>query len=374
MQEYVKIKKGQIFLIILLSVVLAMGGSFLITRTMLSDKTSDAQVEEPEDNITTEDEQGDGYVLKGADENTKSIKQIVKENKNAVVEITTEQVSQDEWLQEYVTQGAGSGVIIKEDGYIMTNHHVIDGARKINVRLANGKDYKAELVGSDELTDIAVLKIDAKDLTTVTNGNSKNLTVGERVVAIGNPLGKLGGTVTSGIISALDRQITLSGTRMTLLQTDATINPGNSGGGLFNESGQLVGIVIAKEGGSNVEGLGFAVPVNTAADVGAQLMKDGKVKRRMAYSGMKYQVDFLNGITIVDVMGKNAKAAGFKPGDVLIAIDETQFSDLDELRKFISGSKPGDVVTFTILRNGSGEMNIKLKLEEMPKSLEGQDN
>lgn len=343
-------------------------------RTFMSGQVKDTEVAESENKVTKEDEEGDGYVLKGAEENTKSVKQIAKENKNAIVEITTESVVQDEWLQEYVTQGAGSGVIIKEDGHIMTNHHVIEGSRKIKVRLANGKDYRAKLIGSDELSDIAIIKIDEKDLTTATYGNSKNLIVGERVVAIGNPLGRLGGTVTSGIISALDRQVTLSGTRMTLLQTDATVNPGNSGGGLFNEAGQLVGIVVAKEGGSNVEGLGFAVPINTAADVGSQLMKEGKVKRKMAYSGMRYQIDFMNGITIVDVLGKNAKAAGFKPGDVLIAINDTQFSDLDELKRFISGSKPGDVVTFTILRNGSEEMDIKLKLEEMPKDLKGEDS
>lgn len=372
MDDRVKLKKSQLFLIILLSVVLSVGGSFLMMRTMVPNYIK-ASTAEDKGEVTKEDEKGDGYVLKGAKNETKTIKEIAKENKNAIVEITTEGVVKDEWLQEYVTQGAGSGVIIKEDGYIMTNHHVIEGSNKIKVRLANGKDYPAKLIGSDELTDIAIIKINAKGLTTATYGNSKNLTVGETVVAIGNPLGRLGGTVTSGIISALDRQITLSGTQMTLLQTDATVNPGNSGGGLFNEAGQLVGIVVAKEGGSNVEGLGFAVPINTAADVGAQLMKNGKVKRKMAYSGMTYQIDFMNGITIVEINGKKAKAAGFKPGDMLISINGVQFSDLNELKRYISGSKPGDEVTYKIMRNGEGEKNIKLVLEEVPKDLKRKD-
>src|SRR5699024_342301 len=149
-------------------------------------------------------------------------------------------------FQQYVSSGAGSGVILTQDGYIVTNHHVIEDANSITVRTRSGDEYNASLVGSDEQSDLAVLKIDATGLTPAVLGDSTTLEVGELAIAIGNPLGELGGSVTSGIISALDREMTIDGQTMTLLQTDAAVNPGNSGGGLFNANGDLIGIVNAK--------------------------------------------------------------------------------------------------------------------------------
>ena len=146
-------------------------------------------------------------------------------------------------------------------------------------------EYTASLVGADELTDVAVLKIDDTGFTAATYGNSDNLSVGDLAVAIGNPLGELGGTATTGIISALNRELTVDGKTMNLLQTDSSINPGNSGGGMFDQYGNLVGIVVAKSSGSNVEGLGFAIPINTAADIAKQLIENGKVTGR-AYIGV----------------------------------------------------------------------------------------
>ena len=165
--------------------------------------------------------------------------------------------------QSYAVDGAGSGVVMTKDGYIVTNHHVIDGAKTVTVKLLSGTSYDAVVVNSDSIADIAVLKIAATNLTPATIGLSSALGIGDTAVAIGNPLGELGGTVTQGIISSLDRQIDLGGTTMTLLQTDAAINPGNSGGGLFNASGQLIGIVIAKSSGNGLEGLGFAIPIDS---------------------------------------------------------------------------------------------------------------
>jgi serine protease Do len=184
-----------------------------------------------------------------------STSEVASLTSDSVVEITTETVTTDSWMQQYVTNGAGSGVIVTQDGYIVTNNHVIDGASKISVRLKNGTTYTASLIGSDSKTDVALLKIGATGLKPVVLGNSESLKVGDTAIAIGNPLGQLGGTVTEGIISALDRELVIKGKKMSLLQTDAAINPGNSGGGLFNNKGELIGIVVAKSSGSDVEAL-----------------------------------------------------------------------------------------------------------------------
>ena len=206
------------------------------------------------------------YNLAQATGSELSVQEIIAKNENSVVAISTESVATDTWLRQYVTKGAGSGVIYSEDGYIITNNHVIEDASTIEVTLYDGSSYDATLVASDEQTDLAVIKIDQKGLTPVTIGTMDNLNVGDLVVAIGNPLGTLSGTATEGIISALEREITLDGKTMTLIQTSASINPGNSGGGLFDQFGNLIGIVVAKSSGSDVEGLGFAIPCDPVSD------------------------------------------------------------------------------------------------------------
>ena len=195
---------------------------------------------------------------------TLTITQVVDLVADTVVEIRTSSVAYDLFYGQYVTNGAGSGVIITENGYIITNHHVIVGAREITVRLTDGSEFAATVIGSDADRDIALLKINAKGLAFAKMGSSAKLSVGQEVIAIGNPLGSLGGTVTDGIISALDRSVTIEGHTMTLMQTNAAINPGNSGGGLFDMSGQLIGIVNAKESDTGIEGLGFAIPIDIA--------------------------------------------------------------------------------------------------------------
>ena len=198
----------------------------------------------------------------------------------SIVEIRTETVKTGGYFQQYISGGAGSGVVLSADGYIVTNHHVINGADTITVRTNDDKEYTATVIGTDSETDVAVIKIDASDLSPVLIGDSTKLVVGQDVVAIGNPLGELGGTVTNGIISALDREITIDGDTMTLLQTNAAINPGNSGGGLFNLYGELVGIVNAKSSGTDIEGLGFAIPINMVYSVVEQILEYGYVKGR----------------------------------------------------------------------------------------------
>ena len=210
--------------------------------------------------------------------------------RQSVVEISTETVSTNYWMRQLITEGAGSGVIITADGYIVTNHHVVANARSITVGLTNGKKYPAVLIGSDSRTDLAVLKIGETNLTPAVLGDSSKLVVGELAIAVGNPLGELGGTVTSGIISALGREITIDGETMSLLQTDAAINPGNSGGGLFSINGQLVGIVNAKSSGSNIEGIGFAIPLNSAMPVIKDIIEYGYVRGRIE-----------TGLTLVDI-------------------------------------------------------------------------
>ena len=190
---------------------------------------------------------------------------------DSVVEITTEVSS---YGLGFSTGGsAGSGVIISDNGYIITNHHVIEDASSITVRLTDGREFPAGVVGSNSDEDIALIKIDATELCAATIGSSRSLVVGQQVLAIGNPLGTLGGTVTNGIISALDRTITIDGKDMTVLQTNAAINPGNSGGGLFNCSGELIGVVNAKRSETGIEGLGFAIPMDKAWEVVLEIVQ-----------------------------------------------------------------------------------------------------
>ena len=184
--------------------------------------------------------------------------------------------------------GSGSGVIITEDGYIVTNYHVISGYKNVAVYTQDGTKYDATLIGSDSQTDLAVLKIEATGLTAATLGNSVNINIGETVLAIGNPLGTLMSTVTNGIISGVNREVTIDGHTMNLIQTNAAINPGNSGGGLFNTNGELIGVVNAKSMGIEVEGLGFAIPIDTAKSVINDLISQGYVSGR-PYLGVSLQ-------------------------------------------------------------------------------------
>ena len=263
----------------------------------------------------------------------------------------------------YTSQAAGSGVIISSDGYIITNNHVIENATKITVTLYDGKEYDATLVGTDSKSDIAVIKIDATDLTAATIGDSSTLAVGDTAVVIGNPLGTLGGTVTNGIISATDREVTINNESMNLIQTNAAINSGNSGGGLFDGNGNLVGIVNAKDSGTTssgatIEGLGFAIPINDAMDVAQQLMTSGYVTDRATLGVYlselsQDQGDYKAGLYITDVIsGSGAETAGLKAYDRIIAADGTELSTYAELEKIMKTKNVGDTITLTIVRDG----------------------
>lgn len=287
----------------------------------------------------------------------------------SVVVITTEEVVYSQWSwygQSQVQSGAGSGVVISSDGYILTCAHVISGASQITVTIGD-TDYTATVVGEDDTSDVAVLKIDATGLTPATVGNSDDLSVGEYVLAVGNPLGELGGTVTGGIIGALNRSVTITGTNstntMSLIQMDASVSPGNSGGGLFNMNGELVGIVNAKSSDSDAEGLGFAIPINDAIEVAEDLLENGYVSGR-PYMGITYlavtdaqtaaQLGVSNyGIYIVSVVdGGPADKAGLKAGDRIVSIDGTEVAQKTDLSTILQDHAAGDALSITVARDG----------------------
>ena len=392
-RQPVTMSRGMLGLLIagclFLSCLFGLGGAVL-GHSMLTQNSGTAQTTSTAPASASESAETDtvGYSLENATGANMTVKEITAAAQNSVVEIRTESVASDSWMPEYVMEGAGSGVIISKDGYIMTNNHVISGANKIKVTTADGTEYQAELVGTDENNDVAVIKVEANDLTPAVYGNSDQLEVGDLAVAIGNPLGELGGTVTAGIISATDRELSIEGKTLHLLQTDSSINPGNSGGGLFNGDGQLIGLVVAKSSGSGIEGLGFAIPINKAASCASQLIDKGYVSGQPS-TGMTYQeaasssggFESLFGggssstqVYIYSVNGKNAKAAGFEPGDRVVSVDDKEITSFEALSSVITAHEVGDTVTFVIDRNGT-EKTIKLELEEkQAENTGGQDS
>lgn len=292
---------------------------------------------------------------------------------NSVVEIRTESVTNSLFLRQFVTEGAGSGVIISEDGYIVTNNHVIQDARAITVALHDGTTYEAQLIATDSKMDIGVIKIEASGLTPAILGDSDSLSVGEPVVAVGNPLGQLGGTVTDGIVSALDREIILNNERRNLLQTNAAINPGNSGGGLFNADGELVGIVVAKSSGEDVEGLGFAIPINDAKPIIEDLVAQGYVGGRVSLGvtaldltspQLAAQYGYKTpGVYVQSVVeNSSAAAGGLQPGDCFVSINGTAIEAISDVTTILNDSSVGDQLEVTVKRDGKiVELTITLQ-------------
>lgn len=303
-----------------------------------------------------------------------STSEIVKKTADSVVEISTESVVTGSFAQQYVQQGAGSGVIISQDGYILTNNHVINGANSVKVRLRDGTEYDATIIGSDSDNDIALLKVSATGLSSATFGDSNSLAVGDYVVAIGNPLGELGGTVTDGIISALARKVTIEDTQMTLLQTNAQVNPGNSGGGLFNANGELVGIVNAKQSATEVEGIAFAIPINNVLDILSDLKEYGYVTGKVDLgidftditsdeTAFYYGVNQTGCYVLSVDSGSNAEKAGVTRGDLVTKVNDTDVSSSSDITTALEKAEVGDTVTFTVSRRGTSK-TISFVLEE----------
>lgn len=317
--------------------------------------------------------------LREKDARSMSIGEIADNTKDCVVEITTENVATGSFMMQYVSEGAGSGVIISENGYIATNYHVIETATAISVRTSDGTSYEAKIVGGDERTDLAVLKIEATGLKAAVYGDFSTCKVGDTVVAIGNPLGQLGGTVTDGIISALDREMTIDGNIMTLLQTNTAVNPGNSGGGLFNTNGQLIGIVNAKSSGEDVEGLGFAIPIDIAQDVIEDLIEVGYVTGRVEtgievieisdfQTAMYYRVSEAGVYVYSIATDSKADKAGFEPGDRIVSIDGVKIATEDEYNDIIDKHIIGDILEVVVVRQNR-EHNLSLELYEFTPTL-----
>ncbi len=263
---------------------------------------------------------------------------------------------------ETVEQGSGSGIIISEDGYVVTNQHVIDGATEVSVILNTGEEYTAEIVGQDTKTDLAVLKISSDvKLTAATLGNSSEAKVGELAVAIGNPMGmEFSGSVTAGIISAINRSMTIDERTYNLIQTDAAINSGNSGGALINQYGEVIGINSVKLSSTGVEGMGFAIAIDEAKPVIDDLMSAGYVTGRPLV-GISIQPTRY-GLFIASVQeGSGAEKAGLKVNDQILAVDDKEVSSTDEINEIRDTKKPGDVIKFKIVRAGTSmEVNVTL--------------
>ncbi len=293
----------------------------------------------------------------------------------AVVGVTNKVTMFNNFLENSIEaeQGTGSGIVISEDGYIVTNNHVIEGATNIGVVLPGGKQVEAQLIGQDSRTDLAVLKVKAEGLTAAKLGDSDKIRPGELAVAIGNPLGhQLAGSVTVGVISAVGRTLQVDGKTLNLIQTDAAINPGNSGGALVNKKGEVIGINTLKQAAVGVEGIGFAIPINDAKPIIEQLIDYGYISRpgigiwgseitEQAAKEYKVPVGILIRRVVVD--GAAAKA-GIVPGDIIIKMEGKTIKTFDQLNKILQEYKVNDKVKLVIWRDGQ-EIEITLTLGEL---------
>ncbi|MHB1484634.1 MAG: S1C family serine protease [Saccharofermentanales bacterium] len=301
-----------------------------------------------------------------------TIPEINKKVNPSVVFITVEVTGSGVFGQQQQTTGSGSGMIISKDGYILTNNHVIDGANKITVKLINNKEYPATLIGKDSKTDLAILKIAATDLTPVVFGDSSKVQVGDLAVAIGYPLGELEGTLTVGVISALNRSITIDNITMSLMQTDAAVNPGNSGCALINGYGEVIGIVNSKTSAVGIEGFGYAIPINETTKVIDDLMKKGYVTGRITMGISTRDIteelstfyDLPVGIFIVSVLADSpADKAGIKANDVITGVDGKSVLTSAELGKIKDSHKVGDKIKILLVRDKK-DVVVTLTFEE----------
>lgn len=306
--------------------------------------------------------------------------QVAKNVGPSVVGITNKAVAHDLFNRQFEVEGVGSGVIFRSDGYIVTNNHVIEGSREIIVSLSDGSTINGTLVGADEMTDIAVVKVDAQNLPAAKFGNSDEIMVGEPVVAIGNPMGlEFQGTITVGVVSALNRtvDVSYSDRKLNLIQTDAAISPGNSGGALVNYDSEVIGINSVKMAKTEVEGIAFAIPSNTVQAIVKELMEKGYVSR--PYLGVQifdkptaarfgYQLNIDKGVYVFQVaLNSPAGNAGLQRGDIILKIDNNDVNSVADIRTYIANKKIGDKVILVLDRDGT-ELATQVTLQEMPRS------
>ena len=308
-------------------------------------------------------------------------------NVNSVVSINvTGSSGTNIFGQQVETASAGSGFILTQDGYIVTNNHVVSGANTVKVTLYNGDTYDAAIIGTDKDYDIAVIKVEAQDLQPVTLGSSDTLNVGDRVLAVGNPLGELTFSMSGGMVSCVNRAINVDGTPFNMIQTDASINPGNSGGPMFNEYGEVVGIVSAKyssTGNEAVEGLGFAIPINDVFAMIQDIMTNGYITNK-PYLGItggsmteqmaaQYRYDIKEGVFVYSVEeGKAAQKAGLQMGDVITKVDDHDIRTMEDLTAVKKQYAAGDTSTLTVYRGGQ-TITVELTWDAVPADKQSED-
>ena len=291
--------------------------------------------------------------------------EVYAQNVNSTVGIRTS-ITTNYWGYQTQAAAAGSGFILSADGYILTNYHVVEDSNSITVSLYDGTEYDATLVGCDESNDIAVLKIDAEGLTPVVLGDSDNLNVGDQVVAIGNPLGELTFSLTTGVVSALNREVTLSSNvTMNLIQTDCAINSGNSGGALFNLYGEVIGITNAKYSSSSssseasIDNIGFAIPINSVRSIVESIIKNGYIVK--PYIGVSVEdvssemtsYGLPAGAVVRSVTdGAPAAQAGLQANDIITAVDGTEITGSNDLVQIVTAKKAGDTLKLSVYRQG----------------------
>ena len=334
--------------------------------------TENVLCDDPESQISRPEP--DPSIYGSAGEDAFAVSGVVNKVQDAVVVINVTVTGTSIFGKPTTSTSAGSGVIISDEGYILTCHHVVDGASSVKVTLRSGAEYDAVLVGSDEISDLAVLKISAEEkLPYVEQGHSADLVAGEQVVAIGNPLGMLGGTVTVGYISATEREVAVGdGTTMTLIQTDAAINSGNSGGGLFNLSGELIGIVNSKYSASGVEGLAFAIPIDSAYPVQLDLMQYGYVRGVIDHGltllditqGNLAQYHYYYGISEIGVyVVESEYAPQLQNSDRILSVNGIEVKTTADVKAILADCKVGDILTIVADRKGTS-INCTLTLQE----------
>ena len=277
--------------------------------------------------------------------------QVHAQNKNSVVGIANQGVSQNIFGQVTETASSGSGFIISEDGYIVTNYHVIKGANTLTVITNDAEEYNATVVGYDEGNDFALLKVDVTGLTPVKLGSSDDLIVGDQVVAIGNPLGEMTNSLTVGYISVKDRSVTIDNTMINMLQTDTAINPGNSGGPLFNMKGEVIGITTAKYSGTAVESIGFAIPINDVTQMITELVENGYISAPYMGIQITQETDGIGAYVYTVESNSPAAKAGLRKGDIIVGLGDYEVSSLATLDRALRNFEPDDTTTIQVYRN-----------------------
>lgn len=384
-------------LLVAVALVASIGGSALTTvinnisrkneeANAKAQETMSAQTVEPEQDASQDTASESSYSLEksklptslSSNDTGKSMspKEVYAMNVNATVGIAT-QITTNVWGQVASASASGSGFILTSDGYVVTNNHVVEGATSVTVKLYNGDEYDAEVVGTDEMNDVALLKIDATGLQAVTIGDSDQIEVGEEVIAIGNPLGELTFTMTAGVVSALDREINTDGKPINMLQTDVAINSGNSGGALFNMYGEVVGITNAKYGSSSsssgtasIDNIGFAIPIDDVRSIVESIIENGYIVKPYVgvsvtnVSSESQQLGLPQGAAVAEVVADSpAEASGLQVNDIITAVNGTAITGSTDLVNTVKGAAIGDELTLSVYRQGK-EMELTLTVGE----------